>query len=456
MQFLPIVTLIAAAVIALRRSASEAFLNVYLPSLFLLPMYYRWVVPALPDPTFQQAAILPIALVFFFREPRRWRFTTADFFVCGLAICIGFSEFKNTGYKEAQNLMFDMAADVVLPYILMKGLIEPNRLRVTFARRLVMLMFAVSVVSVYEFRMGVTPWKAMNPLFPGQGLEWYTTFRYGFARVAGPYGHPILAGLVLVTGFRIQRWLEWSGYWEPRFRNLPSLGLSKARIITLGLIAGMAMTLCRGPWLGGLVGAAVTAIGRAKNRKRALLIIAASIVVVGVPAGIAIYNYAKVGRAHARTAEQETAAYRKELIDKYLDLAMERPVWGYGRNTWPKIHTAPSIDNYYLLLTLMHGLVAVAFLVAIMIVMVFRLIRFELRAPPVGPPGSSLGFTLAGIYIAIAITIGTVYLGLQTVPLFAIVTGWAEGYLTCAPAAATAREAVPARVVPFAFRRVVV
>jgi hypothetical protein len=46
-----------ALLIALNRSSATAFLNVYIPVLFLLPTYYRWYAPGLPDPSFHHAAI---------------------------------------------------------------------------------------------------------------------------------------------------------------------------------------------------------------------------------------------------------------------------------------------------------------------------------------------------------------------------------------------------------------
>jgi hypothetical protein len=353
--------------------------------------------------------------------------------------------------------MFDMAASVVLPYVLAKGLIEPNRMRVPFARRLAWLLFIVSVVSIFEFRMGMTPWQLLlNRFFPGQGEGWVTTFRYGFARIAGPYGHAILAGLILVIGYRIQRWLEWSGHWEPAFRNLPSLPLPKARIITLGLAAGVAMTLVRGPWLGALVGATLTAVGLARNRKRALLTLAICVVAVGVPAAAMFYSYASVGRAAATSDSQETAAYRLELVKKYIDIALRRSALGWGRNTWPKVEGMKSIDNYYLLLALMHGVLADVILLLIVIGTPIRLVRLELGRPLPRRRGASFGFTLAGIFVAFGVTIATVYVGLTVMPLFALITGWAEGYLLSGSVDETARNAIPAHLpAPFVFRRVV-
>jgi hypothetical protein len=447
-----------AIAVALKRSPAAAFLEVYIPVLLLLPDYYRWVLPALPDPTFNEAAILPIVIIFLAQDGRKWKVSVADFFVFGFAFFVAYSEFTNAGFKEAQNLMFDMVGSILFPYIAAKGMIEPKRLRVAFARRVVILMFAVSVVSVYEFKMGMTPWQMIfSRVFPGQGEGWVTTFRYGLARIAGPYGHAILAGLALAVGYRLARWLEWSGLWEPRFKHFRWIPLSKAQIITLGILAGCIMTLVRGPWLGGFAGAMLTAAGRAKNRKLALLAMAGGIACVGIPAGIAFNAYASVGRANAKSDSQETAAYRKELLDKYEDIAFERIPLGWGRNQWPKVSGMQSIDNYYLLLALMHGFIAVGILVGLLVLMIFRLVAFEMKRPVAEPRGSSLGFTLAGIYVVYMVTIATVYMGLTVVPIFALITGWAEGYLVNggAPQLAAAGSIPRNGSVRRAFRRVV-
>jgi hypothetical protein len=455
MGFLPIIPALIAAYVAYRYSPTRAFLQVYIPVLLLLPMYFRWVIPVLPDPTFEQATILPIAAVFLIRQGRLWKFSLGDVLMVAFAGCIGTSEYLNTGYNEAQNLMFDMVASVIFPYMLAKGLINSHQLSVAFAKKFVMMLFWVSLISVYEFRMAMTPWLLLRRFFPGQGLEWGTSFRYGFARIGGPFGHAILAGLVLAVGFRLQRWLEWCGEWEPYFPKLKWLKVSKGRLITAGIVGGIIMTMVRGPWLGGFFGACLTAVGRTRHRVGALISIAAIIIVVGIPAASAFYAYASVGRAHAKTDSQETAAYRMELIDKYVATAMERPVWGYGRNTWPKDPSAPSIDNYFLLLWLMHGLIADGLLIVMLLVMPFRLVRSELRSPVSYPLGSSLGFTLAGIFVVYAITIATVYMGLQTIPVFAFITGWSESYLI-RRGSSTSAPAVAVQQSQSSFKRVMV
>ncbi len=430
MAIIAVLPLLFALIIAVIRSPQAAFLAVYLPCLLLLPDYYHWNAPGLPDPTFHQAAILPIIGVWLFSGAKGWKFSLTDFFVIGFALCVAYSEYQAAGYKEAQNLMFDMLASVVLPYVAAKVFIEPANLRVPFARRFVLLTAAVVVMCLYESKMGANPFRiVLDRFFPGQGDGWVTTFRYGLARVSGPYGHAILAGVVFTAAFRLARWLEWSGVWEPAFRGLPVLPWKKARILSMVVLGGLILTLVRGPWGGAILGAGVTAIGRAKNRKLAIGGLFGALIFLGVPAGVALYQYASVGRAAAQSDSQETAAYRKELIDKYVDIALEKAAWGWGRNTWPRVEGMPSIDNYYLLLALMHGCVALAMFLGIVLVTPIRLVMADMRQPPAQPRGASFGFTLAGIFIALAFSVATVYLGTSVVPLLAVMAGWSEGYM---------------------------
>src|SRR5262245_46831089 len=104
MEILALIPLLIAGIVAFGRSPELAFLNVYTPVLLLLPDYYRWRAPGLPDPSFNQAAILPVAIAAIARYGSRWRFTFTDVLVFGFALCIGYSELLNAGFNEAQNL----------------------------------------------------------------------------------------------------------------------------------------------------------------------------------------------------------------------------------------------------------------------------------------------------------------------------------------------------------------
>ena len=77
---------------------------------------------------------------------------------------------------------------------------------------------------------------------------------------------------------------------------------------------------------------------------------------------------------------------------------------------------------------------------------------------PVDTSGGSLAFTLASIYAAIAFSIATVFLGLQTMPLLFMITGWADAYLRSGVEGTGERTERPMPAArpagEFAFRRV--
>ena len=242
---------LVSAWVALRFTPMRALLAVYLPLLLLVPESFRATLQGIPKMNFNQAAIVPVVLVALLRYGRNWRPSVTDVAVFALAVLIALSEFLAAGYKEAQNLMFAMLASMAGPYLAARLLLDGRDRDVAFARRFVILMFAVVIVGAYEFRFGVNPFlRYLGNLFPGQGLGWVTTFRHGFARVAGPYSHAILAGIMVVMAYRLQRWLQWGRHWEPRFSLLPALPWSKAAVISLVLAVGAAMTIARGPILG--------------------------------------------------------------------------------------------------------------------------------------------------------------------------------------------------------------
>lgn len=430
MSILAILPGLLAIVWIARRSPREAYLDIYLFSLLLLPGWCRFVAPGTPDPTFYEAAILPIAAVAIVPLLRRWKFSFVDILVFAFASQIGYSEYANAGYKEAQNLLFDMIAAGVLPYLLAKGFISTTKDRVRFVKRIVWCLAILTFFFIFEFRFGLNPFRLVfDRFFPGQGDGWVTTFRYGLARTAGPFGHAILAGIVFLVGLHLQRWLERSGYWEAKFSKFNLPGLTKPRALTFTLFLGIAMTMVRGPQIGAVLAAAVCAIGSGPNPQKRARWVLLAILAVGIPAAIVGYQYASVGREAATTASQESAAYRKELIDKYVDIAKERSLLGWGRNGWPKVLGMPSIDNYYLLLSLMHGVTATALLALLILTLVAKLLRNGMRAGQLKPVGSSLSFRLAGIYAGFAFAILTVYMGDNVIPIFFTLTGFAESYL---------------------------
>jgi hypothetical protein len=75
----------------------KVMLNVYLPSVLLLPQYYVERFPHLPPLTFADAAILPLGAALFVKEMRRWRFAWMDLWVLLFAASGALSE----GWSQA-------------------------------------------------------------------------------------------------------------------------------------------------------------------------------------------------------------------------------------------------------------------------------------------------------------------------------------------------------------------
>ena len=439
---------------ALRYSPGKALVLVYVPVLLVVPDTFHAITPGLPDPSANVAVMMPIFLVTLIVYGRFWRPSVADLLVIAVAGLMSYSEYKAAGYSEAQNLFAGTLFQIVGPYLVARLVIERERLHVELAKRIVIIVFGVALVGLYEFKFGWNPFLVYLGIpFSGQGQGWVTTFRYGFARVGGPYAHCILAGMMMVMAYRLNRWLEWGGHWEAKFARFPWLPLSKGRLITLGLLLGSITTIARGPWLGGLAGALFVNAGRHSKRKLAFMLVLGGIALVALPGYLGFQAYLDVKPGVEMTLSQETAMYRKVLFEKYYAIALERPWLGWGRNTWPKVLGMVSIDNYYLLLSLMHGVLTMALLVVLMAWMSVRLYLKGMAEPP---QANSLAFTFLGIIIAIFISLVTVYLGENVVPSFFLMLGWAEAYIHGGGAAGISGSApLPQPKTGFRFRRVI-
>lgn len=412
---------------AVKRGPGQSMLLVYLPCLLLIPDFYRCVVSGLPHLSFNQAAIVPVFVVGWLAHSRGFRPSLMDGMVLLFGVWVGLSDTLARGFTESKNLIVAMVCSVVMPYLCARLIIPAEKLDVKAGRAFVFMVFIAAVVGLFEFKLAYNPFHATwGKLFAGQGSGWVTTFRHGVPRVAGPYSHAILAGIVMMMAYRLQRWLDISQHWEPRFARLPSLPASKARIITVSLLIGLIMTVARGPWIGALVAAAIGFVGQAKDRKKALTLSATILGGGGIVGFFLLQSYLDIRPGMAMTQSQESALYRKILFEQYLDIALSHAWLGWGMTDWPKVRGMESIDNYFLLLSLQHGLVATGLLLGMMLLGTAQSLVLGMRHPA-GSSESVLAFTFAGIFMAVLVSLGTVYFGEQAMPAFFFILGWAQG-----------------------------
>ena len=183
------------------------------------------------------------------------------------------------------------------------------------------------------------------------------------------------------------------------------------------------MTISRGPWIGGFVGAAMTAVGNFKNRKKWLVIVALALMVGSGAGKMALDSYITPKEGQVISGEAQTMLYRKEMIDRYKEFMYEKMWTGWGLTTRPKIRGMESVDNAFFLMALQHGIPAMIIFATIFFYAIVSQIKFGLKAPPDAPP---IGFTFAGIYLAAFISFATVYMGAHTEPMLFLLLGWGE------------------------------
>lgn len=444
MSLIVYLALLASAYVAWRHGAARAFLAVYLPILLLIPDAFRAITPGLPDPNFNQAAIIPVAIAAAISHARHWRPAPLDLMMLMFALCVAWSDYSARGYADAQNLMFTMLCSVIGPYTVARLLTCVNaQMHALLARRIVTIVFVVGLIGWWEFRFGYNPFMALfGPFFPGQGTGWVTTFRHGVARVAGPFSHAILAGMIMAITYRLHRWLQQRGEWQPPLPLLRRLPWAPEKVMRVALMMALLMTVARGPILGALVGSGIAHVAMARNPRRALWISLAGLLLGGMLGAVMMANYLDIKPGQVMTMSQESAIYRKELFEKYFDIAMNRVWFGWGLTDWPKVPGMESIDNYYLLLSLMHGVPAMLLLVTMLLGGAVLCLRKALREPP---RSHSLGYTFAAIFVMIFVSLGTVYLGEQVLPMLFLILGWAQGWMLNAAPAGKLTVAAPMR-----------
>ena len=447
--------MIVAIRVLARRGLDQAFLKVWIPFFLIMPTAFFVDIPGLPDPNFMQAAIMPIVFVLLRDRFGEMRFGRMEallllYFVLRVAM-----DFISRGYSDAQNYTFYMLTSLIGPYLLGRYIIDRREMDIATAKMFVLIFIIFFPMFVYELKFWVSPvYAAFGHLFPnaGSGLS----LRYGLARTAGTFSHPILACIMVVAVYRLHRWLSWQGEWDrpqtgwlgfiQRYTRYVPLAFKHQISIVLVLMA--LMTISRGPWIGAFAGALLVMVGNFKNRKRWLAIVVALLVLGGVGGKLALDAYTTPRVGEAISGEARTMLYRKEIVERYKAILVEKMWTGWGLTDVPKIKGMESVDNAFFLMALQHGILTPILFVIIFLYAIISQIKFGIRAPPGEAP---IGFTFSGIYLMCFIAFATVYMGAQTEPMLFLLLGWGESIKNRSaakndkPELAAAEEAPPFR-----------
>lgn len=432
-------------------SARKALLWVYLPTLLLLPQYYVLRLPHLPPISFADAAILPLGVALVFKGARHWRWAWMDLWVLLFAVCAGVSEalsaelangdwtrLLSPNLAVSQRLSTNIAdgglmfvagvLTMVLPYMAGKLLIEQedDAMRKQFVARIVQLLAVVAALSLYDFVTGRSLWQKLATPFLGanQNEVWEPQMRWGFGRIAGPYGHAILAGMVFLIGLVYCLWLRSADRdWGSR-RLIHGLPLTLRGLALAAILAGLLMTQSRGPWIGVGLALIFALLTRYLPVEKAAIVFVVFCVMFVVGALYFTNQYTEKTISQASSEEQRNAIYRRQLLTNYTPLVMERKAFGWGVTTLPAVNGQVSIDNQYLMLAVTEGFTGLAVFLAIASGSALKLLR--MISQPIPSEDRTLALAHLAVLIGLMTTLATVYMGEQVVMLFFLLTGWVQ------------------------------
>ena len=248
--------------------------------------------------------------------------------------------------------------------------------------------------------------------------------RWGFGRIAGPYGHAILAGMVFLMGLVYCLWLRSADpNWGSR-RLVHGLPFTGRGLSLAAIVAGLLMTQSRGPWIGVGLALIFALLTRYLPVAKAVIVFA-SFCVVFAAGGLYYANqYTSTAIRQASSVEQQNAIYRRQLLTNYTPMVIERKGFGWGITTVPAVNGQVSIDNEYLMLAVTEGFTGLAVFLAIVAGSAAKLLR--MISQPIASEDRMLAFAHLSVLIGLMTTLATVYMGEQVVMLFFLLAGWVQ------------------------------
>ncbi len=394
------------------RKPAEVFILVFLPFLTLFPTYFDVkLIPGIPEFYFWSAALIPIFLVWIWREYQDFEFVTMDWMVLGYVVVIFLTQLSNSDYSVAQKILYNSFLTIFVPYIMIRSWANNRGAQINAIKTMLCLGAVIAVFNAYEARMFFNFFdQILRNLWP-RDVVWDTGFvmqRAGMKRAMGPFGHPIIAGYFFALMVPLAVWCHFHRVFKNRMASLLIIALN---------FGGLLASLSRGPIAGVVLGLGIIYFGWSNN-KRFLVTFASMIVAIGLLASISTFmTYVSVTRDSAVTEAQRNAAYRKIMLEEYSLIVLERPFSGWGRSTVPKIRGMESIDNEYLGIALSSGLITLSVYLTFIFGTLYGLWRFCLKRGAKDPQ-ARLGWCIVAGWMAALFTQGTVYSGGQALHYF--------------------------------------
>ena len=437
--------------------AQRVAYKIYIPCVMFIPVYlYKSFGGFLLSAPTLVAVMLGLAGIV------RWRHTLRLTFLDVLIFLFACSAFYADAHLRAPMIgvyvMLQNLGTCLFPYLIGRTLIEQTDSRRNFAKSLVICLAIVAILSLYEYRMTSNLFQQAVERLSGMSSPWGRQMRWGFARIAGPYGHAIFAGMMFSTGLLLQIWLAGTQSWDS-FKALRYFRVSRrAKIVTGAVCLGLFMTQSRGPWIGCGFGMIIASIGFAKDRRRAATYAIVGLILATAVTSIALDKYTSERAFSTKGGgdqDQQNAAYRRNLASIYEPLIMEGGLWGWGtpqisyQGTVGWVRGQTSIDNEYLRLGMAQGIFGLALFVLMLLAGIYRMIRMcaTLRSKQ----DVTFAYCLLGTLLAFSFTLTTVSLGDPVLQIAFMIFGWTQSVRATGEETETLTQVSNQ---PFAFKRV--
>lgn len=435
-------------------SAARVNLRVYLPCLMLVPMYLEVRLGGvLANVT--TFVCLFLAIVGFYTWSFKPRFTLLDAFVLAYTISGFPPDAQRYGAKAGMYAFLMFFTKCLCPYWIGRTLIEQTGMRKEFAKVLVLCLGFIAVMSIFEYGTLINVFQIFVTKLSQQWIAWPRQTRWGFARIAGPYGHAIVAGMLFSTGLLLQLWLVGTRGWDSS-KVLSSFGSRRKPLyISLAVLLGLFMTQSRGPWIGCAFGLIVASIGFARNRKRAAVLLLSLLAAAVTFTSITLDKYTNTDETKTTDRDQLNASYRRELITIYTPLVEEGGLFGWGSpqslgdGTAGYVKNMASIDNSYLFVAMWQGYAGVVLFVGMILLTVIHLIRLCITLR--NRDDIMFAYCMLGCVVAMGFTATTVALIDPMMQVWYLLMGWA---CSIRPTLTEQDELTPVAAERFAFQRV--
>jgi hypothetical protein len=283
----------------------------------------------------------------------------------------------------------------------------------------------MAVVSIFEAGRG---WLLYSTLKSSLGVAWgYGNYMGrgvgGSLRAMASTGHPIVMGYLMVVTIPLLVFLR------------PTIRPTLVWWLTIsGLVTALALTLSRGPWLGG-VAMALIAVGIGKGAARRFVLAAGS---AGVISGLALLS--DWGSRMVEylpfigTVGSETVVYRQRLFEISISVLSHSPFFGepafFGNAAAQELRQGEGIIdmvNSYLGVAMSSGGVGFLLFVGLFASatgLVWRVHKSTGGVPETGEPARALLAAIAGILV----TIGTTSSINVIPPIYLLIVGLSVGY----------------------------